>query len=78
MQEELPQKFFLTLDKEWINNTNLLPNTNIKVVVKTEPKKIYNKWWHKLLNKITLGYKFNEGFKYKVDYIYDETYKTAK
>ena len=51
--------FKIILNKE-------LQKNNTKVKVATEPKHKYNKWYHKILNKLTYGKKFVEGWEHEV------------
>ena len=34
--------------------------------ITSDPVLIYGKWYHKILNKLTLGYRFNSGWEYSV------------
>jgi len=60
--------FKLILDREWKVGNLLQDHVEQRYLkVLTEPIHKYYKWYHKLLNKITLGYRFNEGYEYTVE-----------
>jgi hypothetical protein len=64
------QTFKLTLGSEYFVNTNLKDQVKqryLKVV--SELKHIYYKWYHKLLNKLTLGCSFKEAWVHTVESI---------
>ena len=58
--------FKLKLDKDWFNKDDVLHMNEIKLEVISKPNKRNYKWYHKLLNILTLGFYFNETIYYKV------------
>jgi hypothetical protein len=64
---ENKQIFSLTLDNKFNQGSVLqdhIVQRTLKVV--SEPKHKYYKWYHKLLNKLTFGKRFVEGWEYNV------------
>lgn len=61
--------FKLTLNQKI--NYPILVNSKKKEVfeITPDPVLIYGKWYHKLLNRLTFGYKFNSGWKHYVQVI---------
>ena len=67
---EVTNTFKTVLNSDYKNNTTLLHSTKEEVLkITSEPKHVYGKWYHKLLNKITFGNRFCEGWEHSVEKI---------
>ena len=62
--------FKIVLNSNYENNTVLSYSSKEEVLkITSEPKHIYGKWYHKLLNRITFGNRFCEGWEHNVEKI---------
>ena len=67
---EVTNTFKIVLNSDYKNNTTLLHSSKEEVLkITSEPKHVYEKWYHKLLNKITFGNRFCEGWEHSVEKI---------
>lgn len=61
------ETFKIILDSNFNVDTILSDgNTQRQLIVTSEPKHIYSKWHHKLLNRLTFGKRFCEGYEHTV------------
>jgi hypothetical protein len=62
-----PETFKVTLSEKITENTTQQEaDIQRNVEILSGPKHKYSKWHHKILNKLTFGKRFNEGFEYIV------------
>lgn len=61
-------KFQLIFNEKFTQGDVLSNSTEEKLVITSKPKHIYGKWYHKLLNKLTFGKYFCEGWEYNVKF----------
>ena len=67
---EVTNTFKIILNSNYKNNTILSYSTKEEVLkITSESKHIYGKWYYKLLNKITFGNRFCEGWEHSVEKI---------
>lgn len=61
--------FKIELDKGWMPNdiVNFSINTSRPMKVTSAPEHMYGRWYHKLLNKLTIGYRFKEVYLYELE-----------
>lgn len=59
--------FKLTFEEEYFKQNDTLVMSNINVVLTSGVKKVYGEWYHKIINKITLGYFCNLSYIYNVE-----------
>lgn len=67
------ESFKVTIKQEWINNPQVLKTPEVYLKVVTETKRVYYQWYWKLLNILTLGFFFNEGYTYTVKAVENES-----
>ena len=65
---EKTNTFKIILNSNYHNNVTLIDSVKGQAfLITSEPKHIYGKWYHKLLNKLTFGNKFCEGWEHNVE-----------
>lgn len=60
------EKFELKLDYDYFKKGDILEAVGTKLKVVSTPNFMNYKWWHRLLNIITLGFFWNKRWTYKV------------
>ena len=62
--------FKIVLDKNFGREATLKDQVEQRrLKVTSEPIEIYGKWYHRLLNKLTFGYRFKGGWTHEVESI---------
>lgn len=63
--------FYMIIDNDF-DNAEVLNTKDIELQILSKPVEIYHQWYWKILNKLTFGRFFNEGFIYDVKIIEDD------